>query len=147
MFTQERQHCINVLGVSAALVPPIKAVCTPLSYIEPGKWIIRIGILARLFGRTRRAVLHEFLHLLLERFPLTDDEALTFGSEDEWYADQNLWAWLTKGNQYITRYAATHPEEDFIETAIEFLRRKQFPLRYMSRKLVAKRWLERIKPE
>lgn len=92
-----------------------------LSSITGDKISIGLGarLRHRLLGRwtMEETLLHELLHGLVDmKFPpkcVRD----AFGDDEEWDQDQNLLRWLADPDDYVSRYAATHPEEDLIETA------------------------------
>lgn len=61
--------------------------------------------------------LHEMLHILVEEYVPTKGIRQVFGNKRAWDADQNLTAALQEpSGHFVSRYAQTHPDEDFVET-------------------------------
>jgi len=68
--------------------------------------------------RLRHTVLHELLHILFTRYAPTEAVRRVFGDRAAWSAPQKMWnAWRLRADGCVSRYAHTHPEEDFVETA------------------------------
>lgn len=148
MFKLERQYCRTVLqGVTDVekYIPQLVPCNSILSYAYPDETDrVYLGWLTRVFGKTKHSALHETIHVLTEHFPLTRGIMRPFGAKADWDAKQDLWAWATRGSYFVSRYAATHPEEDFVETAIAVLKGENLPNHYSVRKRAVQRWLKKI---
>jgi len=83
---------------------------------------IQLGLLARA-GHLLRvrdiswSIAHEICHNLMERKRPSKKLRRIFGTEEEWDDEQSLVSSVLDydGEEYITRYAASHPEEDMCE--------------------------------
>ena len=88
--------------------------------IKVGSWVQFLA----LFGndRLRRTLLHELFHVLVDRVPPNWGIRGAFGDEEDWEAEQCfLDCFASNDEDYVTRYAMTHPEEDLVETAVFLL--------------------------
>lgn len=141
MFTPERAFCAHVLGIPQRALPPIRQSYTLLSCVQLGEWLVNLGILTRIFRNTYRSALHEMIHLLLDQHHLYSWYA--FGSD--WTDPQRPSRYVTHGRYYVTRYAATHPEEDFVETTVAVLMNDPIPSWYARRERVVRGWLTSLR--
>lgn len=151
MFDREYNYCRTVFaqhGIPENVLPQIQPGLSLLSYMEPGDTSnVFIGLVTRILNRSKRSALHEMVHTLLEKFPLTGAGYTTFGTEEEWDADQSFLRGLSRHGKHINYYAGTHPEEDFVETVCAVLQSRTIPSHYVVKKEVAKRWLREVKKE
>ena len=97
--------------------------CTLLSYTNTVD-DIQIGVIARAAHKLGMrdiswSIAHEICHNLIAQKGVSKKYRKVFGSEDEWESGQKMFRWV-RGNssKYVTRYAATHPEEDFCECLV-----------------------------
>ncbi len=89
---------------------------------------VNAGLLTRVFGSYQKQVhslLHELLHILVYRYPPAPAVRACFGTPREWEAPQQKLRMLGKNAAYVTAYASTHPEEDFVETAAFLLQEEE----------------------
>jgi len=145
MAVSIRKACSLIFKIPMDAVPDIIPVSSCLSYVEEGCRTLHIGLLSRYFGNPYRSSLHELVHVLLEDVPLTDKEIRVFGSRKSWYGTQQWWKYILPNSRYITRYAATHPEEDFAETIVSLLQFATFPAGYAKKVQVAESWLAAVR--
>ena len=151
MFNQEYNYCRVTFarhGIPEGVLPDIGPGLSFLSYMEPGDTSqVFIGFITRLLNRTKRSALHEMVHTLIERFPLTEGERSIFGTADEWEADQSFIRGFMRSGKHLNFYAGTHPEEDFVETACALLQERSTPVHYVVKKRAITAWLRRVKRE
>lgn len=65
----------------------------------------------------RETLLHELFHVLVQRIPPPKYLKAFFGTQKEWDRRRHRRTTGLKESEYMTSYAMSHPEEDFVETA------------------------------
>jgi len=133
MFNKELRKCESILEKHGLPVPDITIETTNnlLSYTY-SDGIIYIGLLARAAGllskkTLRHTILHEMMHNVFDSHTPNWEIRTIFGTEEEWAEEQKMLRYLSLKSGYVSNYAKTHPEEDFVETAVALLEdRKEF---------------------
>lgn len=129
-YAQALRECKEVLQEYQLYVPEIDidGAATFLSYTDT-RSEVRIGLGVRVLSVVAGSehmvwtVMHEVMHVLFARFKPSKKIRDVFGTRTEWRAEQRLMKWLRDDEEYVSRYAQTHPEEDFVETATFYLLR------------------------
>lgn len=96
---------------------------TWFSYVDNPREV-NIGLGVRIFGTRNRilhSILHEHMHILVFRVKPDAQSKRPFGDPEDWDDEQRFLCWLGSKRGHVSRYALTHPEEDFVETAVFLL--------------------------
>ena len=113
---------------------------------------IYMGAVARTLSKLgcrdlMHTVMHEIVHNLMESHASEEYNGV-FGTKEEWAAEQKMTRMLALNSMnYVTRYAMTHPDEDFVETVTCLLLSETVPdTECVNDKLEAvKSWMEALK--
>lgn len=152
MYESILAECKATLAAAGLIIPRTKLDCTHefLSYTD-GPSILYVGSGVRLLHklgirRLHRSVLHELFHILVFRVPPNYDDRYVFGTPDEWGEKQHMLRMLGSKKGYVSRYAKTHPEEDFVETALFVLGNGGICSSAIKRKVQAvEHWFDKIR--
>lgn len=115
----------EIIEGAGLIVPRTRLVLsnTWFSYVDNPREV-NVGLGVRIFGtrnRIRHSILHEHMHILVFRVKPDVQSKEPFGDPDAWDDDQRFLCWWGSKRGHVSRYALTHPEEDFVETAVFLL--------------------------
>jgi hypothetical protein len=145
------QQIINILkdyglptNTLSGILPP-KKTNELLSYTDYRH--IYLGTLIRVIGtfiptRITETILHELLHIYVHQYPPHKKEKAPFLSR-AWNSTQQLSRIFCLSGEYVSAYARTQPEEDFVESAKYFLLGKESKIPIKKRTAIAL-WLTRV---
>lgn len=97
--------------------------------------------------RLEPILLHELVHMLVERVPIDSADKAVFGTSEEWNAASDVTVFGITPCGYVSAHATVHPEEDFVETAAYLLDGAKVCAKpQLRRKVLAiKRWFRKIR--